>query len=388
MTDDRVGALLVGGGVAAARCARALRRSGFAGSILLVGSEASPPYNRPPLTKELLREALSDELALAEPMTWYARRSVDLRLRTSVIELDPEGRTAVLDDGSTVRFERCLLATGAEPRPLPIEGGERALEVRTLDDARRLRAAVESHPGAAVTVIGGGFIGVEVASSLAALGLRPTIVELAESLWGGALGAELAAWAHDRLVSAGIGVRLGGGVDALEDGAARIGGERLAHAFAVAGVGVRPRVNLAIDAGLATDDGIVTDAAQRTSHPAVWAAGDVARTAGRRVEHWHAAREAGERAAGSMMGADPAPIPVPWLFTEVAGTAVDVIGVADGWDEERWLGGGSVLAYLAGDRAVQLAVIGSVLDAGAARELVREGAGIASIEAAIAARER
>lgn len=387
MSDHEVGALLVGGGVAAARCARGLRRAGFAGSILLVGAEEKPPYNRPPLTKELLRDALPDELAFAEPMTWYARRSIDLRLGTAVTALDPERRTATFDDGATVHYERCLLATGAEPRPLPIEGGSLALEVRTLDDVRRLRAAAEASPGGGVTVIGGGFIGVEVASSLAALGLRPTIVELAGHLWGGALGTELAAWARERLEGAGIGVRLGGGVDALEDGAARIGRERLEHAFAVAGVGVRPRIGLAADAGLVVDDGVVTDAAQRTSHPAVWAAGDVARTAGRRVEHWHAAREAGERAAASMTGDDASPIPVPWLFTEVAGMAVDVIGAAEGWDEERWLAGGSVLAYVADRRVVQLAVIGAALDAGVARRLVGEGAAVGAIEAVVGSSE-
>ena len=190
---ERVEVLLVGGGVASVRCARALRRNGFTGSILLVGLEPALPYNRPPLSKELLRDDLSDELVMAEPASWYARRSVELRTGTTVVELDPDAHVATLDDGSVIGFAQCLIATGAEPRTLPIDGGEHAILLRTLPDARRLRAAaIAAGEGAPATVIGGGFIGVEVASALASLGLRPTVVEMADALWGGALGRSLA----------------------------------------------------------------------------------------------------------------------------------------------------------------------------------------------------
>ena len=202
----------------------------------------------------------------------------------------------------------------------PIPGVESGLLVRTLADAHRLRAAASAAPGSRVVVVGGGLIGVEVSSALAALGLRPVLIEQADALWAGELGERVAAWGRDRLEEAGVEVRLSSRVTRLEAGSAWIGEERLDAAFSVVGVGVRPRTDLARDAGIAVDDGILTDAEHRSSHPAVWAAGDVARVDGLRFEHWHAAREGGERAARSMLGLPPAPARAPWLFTEVAGT--------------------------------------------------------------------
>ncbi|MBA4169095.1 MAG: FAD-dependent oxidoreductase [Chloroflexi bacterium] len=381
---QRADVLLVGGGVASVRCARTLRRHGFTGSVLIVGDEDHAPYNRPPLSKELLRDDLADELVLAEPERWYGRRAVDLLTGRRVTTIDTDAREAMLDNGGRIAFGQCLLATGAEARALPIEGGAHALLLRTLEDARRLRAAVvAADAGAAVTVIGGGFIGVEVASGLAAVGLRPTIVEMASDLWGGLLGAKLADWGAAHLIDAGVALCRGVAVTRLDEESAWIGDERLPHAFVVAGIGVRPRVELAVDAELEVGDGIVTDADQRTSHPAIWAAGDVARVDGRRVEHWHAARDAGERAARSMLSLPVPPLRVPWVFSEVAGIALDIIGQADTWEEERWMRDASVLAYLDGQQVVQLAIIGSVLSPDTARDLVEAGASVHELEDAL-----
>ena len=359
--------------MASVRCARTLRREGFEGRIVLVGDEPVPPYNRPPLSKELLRDDLPDELVLAEPASWYERRGIAQLAGTRVEALDPEARTAQLSDGSTLRFDRCLVATGAAPTTLPVPGGEHALLLRTLGDARRLRAAaIAAGGGAPAVVVGGGFIGVEVASSLAALGLQPTIIEIADDLWSGALGSTLGEWACDRLQEAGITVRTGTGVVRVDPDAAWVGDERLEAALTVAGIGVRPRTELAETAGLAIDDGIVTDEGHRTSHPAVWAAGDVARRAGRRIEHWHSGREGGERAARSMLDLPLGPDPAPWFFSEVAGITLDVVGAATAWDEERWVGAG-LLAYLVEGRVVQLASAASAVPAERLRTLVHDG---------------
>lgn len=381
--DRSVEVLLVGGGVASVRCARALRRHGFEGSILLVGDEDRPPYNRPPLSKELLRDDLPDELLVAEPASWYSRRSIELLTDARVTAIDADARRATLGDGSTVAFERCLLATGAELRRLSVPGADQALMLRTAPDARRIRAAALAAPrGAPVVVIGGGFIGLEVASALAALGLRPTVVEVAQGLWGGTLGSGLAGWAADRLTAIGIEVRLGSAVTGLADGAAWLGEERMPATFVVGGIGVLPRDDLAVKAGIAVGDGILVDAEQRTSHAAVWAAGDVARVNGRRVEHWHAAREAGERAALSMLGLAVPPPPPAWVFSEIAGSMLDVIGAVDGWDEERWLIEGRVLAYLGSGRLLGLASIDNALGAEAGRGLLAAGASPDEAEAA------
>jgi 3-phenylpropionate/trans-cinnamate dioxygenase ferredoxin reductase subunit len=228
--------------------------------------------------------------------------------------------------------------------------------------------------GSPIVVVGGGFIGLEVASSLASLGLRPTVVELAPELWAGAMGVELSAWATARLSDAGVGLRVGAATTRVADEAAWIGDERVAAAFVVVGIGVRPRVELAMAAGLRVDDGIVVDAGQRTSHPAIWAAGDVARADGlARIEHWHAAREAGERAALSMLDRPVPPPPAPWVFSEIGGSMLDVFGATDEWEEEAWLDRErTVLAYLRGGRVVGLAAIGGAIPPDAARKLVAD----------------
>ena len=358
--------LLIGGGVASVRCARTLRRHGFDGRIALVGDEASLPYNRPPLSKELLREDLPDDLVLAEPQHWYERRGVDLLTGQRVVALDLDSREATLDDGSRIGFERCLIATGARPRELSVEGGEGTMLLRNLADSRAIRSqALAAGAGARVTVIGGGFIGVEVASGLAALGLRPTILEMGERLWAGTLGDELDAWARERLAGAGIEVRLGGSVTRLEEGACWVGEERLYHVFSVAGIGVVPRTDLAEAAGLTVDDGIVTDGEHRTSHASTWAAGDAARVGGRRIEHWHAAREGGERAALSMLGQAVPAQRAPWVFSEVAGELLDVVGWSPAWDETIVLGdpgsSGFAVAYVADGEVRQLAVVNGAI---------------------------
>ena len=377
---ERVDVLLVGGGVTSVRCARTLRRHGFAGSIALIGDERTPPYNRPPLSKELLRDDLPDELALAEPEPWYARRAIDLRLGSAVRELDVEARTAILDDGARINFESCLLATGAEPRVPRIPGAERALLLRTIDDVGVIRAA--AHPGTRAVVIGGGFIGVEVASSLATLGVEVTVVELTGMLWSGLLGAELASWALKRLEGAGVTVLTDSAADGIEADGVRVGDRLLQADFVIAGIGVVPRVELAQAAGLEVDDGILTDARHETSAPRVFAAGDVARVDGVRVEHWHAAREGGERAALAMLGQPVTSHHAPWVFSEVAGHGLDVVGLAAEWDETRRFGDGDRFAvvHLARGRVVQVAIVDGALPVAETRALVERGSALDDIE--------
>jgi 3-phenylpropionate/trans-cinnamate dioxygenase ferredoxin reductase subunit len=367
MQGQPVGALLIGGGVAAVRCARTLRRRGFDGSILLVGDEPVPPYNRPPLSKELLRGEVSMELVLAEPESWYARHGIELRLGASVAQLDPEARFVELEDGTRVRFERCLLATGAKPRALTAPGGERARSLRTLADAVALREA--ARVGAGAVLVGGGFIGVEAAASLAARGARVTLLERGEALWAGSLGRRVSEWATGRLRGIGVNVRFGATVVSLDAGGVLLPDERLAADVILAAVGVAPRVELAEAAGLETDDGVLVDERQVTSAPAVFAAGDVARPRGlARIEHWHSARESGDAAAVGMLGEPMPPRRAPWVFSEFAGSMLDVVGLGDGAADEVELPG--LVARVRDDRVVQLAILDGAVSVEAARSLV------------------
>ncbi|MDQ2934928.1 MAG: NAD(P)/FAD-dependent oxidoreductase [Chloroflexota bacterium] len=366
MPSRDVDVLLIGGGVASVRCARTLRRRGFAGSVLLVGDERSIPYNRPPLSKELLRGEAPAELTWAEQPEWYTRQRVELSLGVGVVELDVGAARASLADGTLVRFGHCLIATGAAPRVPPVPGAEHALLLRTVVDSQAIHARAVA--GKRAVVIGGGFIGVEAAASLAAVGMRVTLLEMASALWAGAFGTALSDWAIGVLNREGVSVRLGTAVSRLEADAAWAGDERLPADLLIAGVGVAPRVDLAKE--LELDDGIVVDERHRTSAMGVFAAGDVARASGRRVEHWHAAREAGEAAALGMLGLDPPAPRAPWVFTEFARQLVDVVGWAPTFDETVILDGGRLVAYLHDGAVAQLAVVNGVVPVEAARALV------------------
>ncbi|HET8571756.1 MAG TPA: FAD-dependent oxidoreductase [Candidatus Limnocylindria bacterium] len=367
-SERSVDVLLIGAGVASVRSARTLRRRKFDGSILIVGDEPVLPYNRPPLSKELLRGEVGFELIAAEPASWYDRQRVDLLTDAPVASLDPDARLASLADGSRIRFGQCLLATGAEPRRLPVPGGERALPLRTLADAESIRRRAVA--GGRALVVGGGFIGVEVAASLASLGVAVSMVEMAPALWGGLLGETVSAWALGVLRDAGVDVRLGERLAALDD---------VETDVIVAGVGVTPRVDLAVSAGLGVDNGILTDARHATSAERIFAAGDVARVDGRRVEHWHAAREGGEAVALAMLGEPTTEPRAPWVYSEFAGHMFDVVGWAPAFDEELPLLGGRVVAYLVSGRVAQLAIIDSAISVDDARALVARGGSLGEL---------
>jgi NADPH-dependent 2,4-dienoyl-CoA reductase/sulfur reductase-like enzyme len=366
MPSRDVDVLLIGGGVASVRCARTLRRRGFAGSVLLVGEEGAIPYNRPPLSKEVLRGDAPVELTWAEQPEWYTRQRVELSLGVGVAELDVAGTRASLADGTLVRFGQCLIATGASPRVPPVPGAEHALVLRTVVDSQAIHARAVA--GERAVVIGGGFIGVEAAASLAAIGMRVTMLEMADALWGGVFGAALSDWATNVLKERGISVRLRTAVSRLEAYAAWAGEERFPADLLMAGVGVSPRVELGKE--LELDDGIVVDERRRTSAAGIFAAGDVARVSGRRVEHWHAAREAGEAAGLGMLGLDPSSPRAPWVFSEFAGQQLDIVGWAPTVDETVLLHGGRLVAYLREGVVAQLAVVNGVVPVEAARAFV------------------
>lgn len=354
MEPRHVDVLLVGGGVAAARCARTLRRGGFAGTIVLVGEEPTPPYNRPPLSKELLREELPDELVLAEPASWYERRGVALRLGVPATALDPGERLVDLADGTRLRYGACLLATGAAPRVPTFP----AHLLRTLADAHLLRDAAGGATSA--TVVGGGFIGVEVAASLAARGVAVRLLCGGDRLWGGAFGVAASDWATEALRRTGVEVRFGADPEPVDG-------------LVVAGIGVAPRVELAVAAGLEVDDGILVDGRQATSAAGVHAAGDAARTRDRpRVEHWHAARESGERAGLAILGRPvPAPSP-PWIFTELGAAKLDAVGWPAPGAVETELAPG-VIGFVREGAVVQVVILDGAAGVEPIRALVERG---------------
>jgi 3-phenylpropionate/trans-cinnamate dioxygenase ferredoxin reductase component len=337
--------VVVGGGLAAASAVDELRSNGHEGSIEVFCAEPHLPYERPPLSKGVLLGSADEESVQVHDRAWYDDRDVDLHLGTTITGLDLEGRQ-VVGDGLSVSFDRLLLATGSSPRHLPMadESGADVAYLRTVEDNRRLKEAFGSVRR--IVIIGGGWIGLEVASAARAAGVEVTVVEMQELPLLGVLGPEVATVFADLHREHGVDLRLDVGVDGIdaENGGSVVrvaDGNTLPADLVVVGIGVQPEVGLARDAGLAVDDGILVDGSLRTSDPNVLAAGDVAGhdhpVLGRRlrVEHWDNAIHQARAAARVMLGGDDPYERLPYFFTDQYDLGMEYVGSVgpDGYDE-------------------------------------------------------
>ena len=352
MADREVDFLLIGGGLASAHCAAELRKRGAEGSILLVGREPEPPYERPPLSKEYLRGEAERADAYVNPPSWYEENGVELLSGTNVMSLDPEARTAKLQGGEEVGFGKALIATGAMVNILRVEGAENEgihyLRAFGNSDAIRADAEAAEH----VVLIGGSYIGAEVAASLTAKGAKCTIVTMEDVALSRTFGEDAGRWFHELLESKGVddprrrgarglrGRRPGQGACVTKSGLA------IECDAVVVGAGVRPDAMLAQRAGLEVDDGIVCDSKLQTSAEGIYAAGDccsydsVVHGRRLRVEHWDVAMQQGMHAARNMLGEDARLRGRPLLLQRPRrlGRASSTSAPRSEWDEEIWRG--------------------------------------------------
>jgi 3-phenylpropionate/trans-cinnamate dioxygenase ferredoxin reductase component len=327
--------VIVGGGLAAGTAAVTLRDEGYDGPLVVICREPHPPYERPPLSKGYL--AGKDDRASFDvvPASWFDEHDVDLRLGTSVDRLDLAGRYVVAD-GEQIRYDRLLLATGATPRHLPMAdaAGVEVTYLRTVEDSEALRSRLG--PGRRVVLIGGGWIGLEVAATARTLGAEVTVVETAHLPLLTVLGEQVAAHFAEVHRGHGVDLRLDAEVVAIEAAAGHTvvrlaDGSALEADDLVVGIGAVPDTALAETAGLEVDNGIVVDARLRTLDPHVWAAGDVALvdhpTLGPlRVEHWDNAKVQGAVAARAMLGRDVVHDAVPYFFTDQYDLGMEYFG--------------------------------------------------------------
>ena len=324
--------VIVGAGQAGAHAAVAMRMAGLAGPLILVGAEPHPPYERPPLSKAVLTDEPEPQPGWFYPAARYQELAIELLTGVAAVAIDRAAARVVLADGRRLAYDRLLLATGGRARTLSVPGGERALTLRTLDDARRLRALLK--PGARVVCIGAGVIGLEVASSAHSRGCAVTVLEAAATPLGRAMAPEMAHWVADLHRAAGVSLQFGVSVAAIEkDAVLCADGVRVPADLVTAGIGMARNTQLAEDAGLAVDNGIVVDAFGRTSADGVWAAGDVAAfwhpRLGRRLrlESWRHAQDHG-LAVGRVMAGQSAPYDeVPWFWTDQHGRNIQVAGL-------------------------------------------------------------
>ncbi|MFD9722040.1 NAD(P)/FAD-dependent oxidoreductase [Streptomyces sp. NPDC059076] len=328
--------VVVGGSAAGIAAALSMRQHGFQGQVTVVEAGGELPYERPPLSKALTEA----DPAFARPIvpeSVYTEQRVDLRLGTRVLALEPASRAVVLDDGRTLHADRVLLATGVIPLTLSVPGAG-LTGVVTLRDARDARVlAARLRRGGPLVVVGGGFIGLEVAAVAREAGLDVTVAELGALPLEGPLGAVLAQRVTDLHRRAGVRLRTGVSVAAFTgsgevSGVRLTTGEVLAAATVVVGVGVRPDTSLAERAGVRCDRGIVVDQYCRTSEPWILAAGDVTNqphpllTARGRIEHWDNAQRQGAVAGAVMAGAPRPHTALPYFYSEQFGMTLQMYG--------------------------------------------------------------
>jgi len=393
VADREVDFLLVGGGMASASCAAELRKQGSEGSILLVGREPEPPYERPPLSKEYLRGDASRADAYVNDPAWYEENDVELATGRNVMSIDPEARTAKVQGGLEVSFGQALLATGANVNILRIEGAENEgiHYLRAYGNADAIRADAEK--AERVVLVGGSYIAAEVAASLAARGTDCTMVGLEEVALSRTFGDDAGRFLQQGLEAHGVTFVGGETVSALE-GDGRVSavltesGKAFECDLVVVGAGVRPDTMLAQRAGLECGDGIICDSKLRSSAAGIYAAGDVCNyesvVHGRRirVEHWDVAMQQGMHVAKNMLGADADYDVVPYFFSDLDDWAsLEYVGPAADWDEEIWRGsreeGEFSVWYLKDGKVAGCLSLGRSEDLAEARRMIHEGTDVA-----------
>jgi len=399
-SDREVDFLLVGGGMGSAHCAAELRRRGAEGSILLIGREPEPPYERPPLSKDYLRGESAREDAHVNPAGWYEENGVELLTGTNAMSLDPAARTVKLQGGEEVAFGKALLATGAMVNILRVEGAENEgiHYLRAFGNSDAIRADAEG--AERIVLIGGSYIGTEVAASLTAKGVECTIVMMEDVALSRTFGEDAGRWLQALLESKGVTVHGGQELEAFEgDGRARAvvtkSGLTVECDAVVVGAGVRPDAMLAQRAGLEVDDGIVCDSKLETSTEGIYAAGDccsyesVVHGRRLRVEHWDVAMQQGMHAARNMLGEDRDYDVVPYFFSDLADWAgLEYVGPAHEWDEEIWRGdrdGGEFSVwYLKEGRVAGALSVERSEDLAEARRMLAEGVDVSAAKEQIA----
>src|SRR4051794_7683569 len=354
--------VVVGAGLAGAKAVETLRDEGFEGAIDLVGDEREYPYERPPLSKDYLLGKQPREGALVHDGDWYAKHDVTLHLGTRATRLDLSDHRIELKGGASLDFDKLLLATGSSPRKLRIPGNELdgVFYLRRIEHTDALISAL-SGGGQKVVFIGGGWIGLEVASAARTYQNEVTIIEPQNTLLEGPLGPELGGMFPDLHREHGVRLLLGDSVEEIKGTDGKVSavvtksGETVAADVVVVGIGARPNVELAEDAKLDVDNGVLVDAALQTSHPDVYAAGDIANVFnplfGRRirVEHWANALNSGPLAARSMLGQSVSYDRVPYFFTDQYDLGMEYSGDIgpDGYDNVVYRGDPSTREFIA-----------------------------------------
>jgi 3-phenylpropionate/trans-cinnamate dioxygenase ferredoxin reductase component len=381
--------VILGAGHAGGRAAEALRAAKHGGKVTLLGAELHPPYERPPLSKELLAGAVPVEKTYIRPLAWYGEQDIDLRLGCEAVGIDRAAQRVRLADGTTIPYDALLLTTGARPRRLRIPGGEgpRVFYLRDIDAALALRERLEL--GVRIAVIGAGFIGLEVAATARKRGAEVTVLELAPQVLARVTPPEIAQYVADLHRRNGVQVTMGVAVTAIEDHGSELAivtasGERIGADYAAIGIGAQPNVELAQEAGIACEDGVRVDEFGRSNDETIYAAGDVTRhfnpLVGRfiRLEAWQNAQNQAIAVAKVMAGANAPFAEVPWFWTDQFDMNLQMAGAPERWDQLVFRGAPEersfTVFHLAEGKPVAVTTVNAMRDMRFGRMLIQRGA--------------
>lgn len=336
-TTERI--VIVGGGAAGFAAAEMLNRRGFKGHVTILSADADVPVDRPNLSKDFLAGTAPASWMPLRPAKFYDKAGIDLRLNTVVGAIDPEGHTVTLKSGESIAYDKLLLATGAEPVRLPVEGAAEG-QVHVLRTMADCKAIIEAAGGAKTAlVIGASFIGLEVAASLRTRELEVHVVAPDVRPMERVLGPQMGDFVRALHEEHGVNFHLEDIVSRVDGKKATLrSGTEITADLIIAGVGVRPRLDLAEAAGLRMDRGVVVNANLQTSHPDIYAAGDIARWPDRhtgqniRAEHWVVATHQGQIAAENMMGKDVPYDAAPFFWSQHYDVPINYVGHAEKWD--------------------------------------------------------
>ena len=389
--------VIAGAGHAGGRAAEALRSADFDGRIVLIGEENYPPYERPPLSKELLRGDDGYERTFLNPAEFYAGKGIEHRPGTRVEGIEAEAHRLRLGDGETFDYDKLLLTTGGRVRRLTLPGAELdgVHYLRGIDDSLAIRKALAAD--ASIVIIGGGFIGLEVAASARARGCAVSVIEMQDVLLGRVADPEIGRLLAEVHGAHGVEVLTGIGVERLDgDGRVRrVGcsnGRTLDADAVIVGIGIIPNAELAEEAGLEVDNGIVVDVFGRTSDPDIHAAGDVANhpnpILGHRVrlESWQNAQNQGISVARNMCGVGAPYAEVPWFWSDQFDINLQMAGAPESWDRLVWRGDPAsnrfIVFYMAGDVVVAVNAFNLGREVRIARNLIERKTPVADADLA------
>ena len=335
--------IIVGAGHGAGQAVSSLRAGGFEGRLIVIGEEPYIPYQRPPLSKKFLAGEMEVDRLYFKPEKFYQDRNVEFMLNSRVTQIDRSAKTVTTDTGDTLAYTKLLLMTGTRVRKLQAPGADLPgiCYLRTIDDVNHMREAFQ--PGAKLVVIGGGYIGMEVAAVAKKMGLDVTVVEAMERIMSRGIGEEVSNFFQDMHREEGVTILTGKGVERFE-GSTHVthvvcsDGSKVEADIVVVGIGVLPNQELAEDAGLTCDNGIVVDEYCQTSDPDIFSGGDctlhpnplLGRTL--RLESVHNAVEQGKTAAAAMLGERKAYAQVPWFWSDQYDVKLQIAGMPDGYD--------------------------------------------------------